>query len=159
MPIPPVQYPETSTYAPYTPAAYKGTCLLTYYGYTNETCWYFVMNLNQFPLNNLKYRLTVGFQDGDKISQVVRCSGSTTRIEPFYPYMNIFELIHYHSEYFFHIRYDTKDDRHDYGKVDRMLGSGNKQVRNWRRLQRGVEWIDHATAKLQHISAMRGTQK
>ena len=40
MPIPPVQYPETTTYASYTRTAYKGTCLLTYYGYTNETCWY-----------------------------------------------------------------------------------------------------------------------
>ena len=32
---------------------------------------------------------------------------------------------------FYYVRYDTKDDRHDYGKVDRMLGSGNKQVRTY----------------------------
>ena len=32
------------------------------------------------------------------------------------------------DKYFSFIRYDTKDDRHDYGKVDRMLGSDNHQV-------------------------------
>ena len=51
LPLPPVNYPESTTYAPPAPPAYKGTCLLTYYGYTNETCWCSAFAESDFPIN------------------------------------------------------------------------------------------------------------